>query len=106
MKPAIFHPEAFAELESASDRYEEQRAGLGQEFEVVIRESLVIVGRSPKAFSPHGETGVRKFFPKRFPYTIFYIELEEAVWVAALARHGREPDYWAARLDDAPESSV
>ena len=51
----------------------------------------------PRAFSPYGSEGLRRFVLPRFPYSIFYYEREEDVWIAAVAHHKRQPDYWAGR---------
>jgi toxin ParE1/3/4 len=32
-----------------------------------------------------------------FPYQIFYTELEDAIWIAAVAHGRRRPDYWRRR---------
>jgi len=37
---------------------------------------------------------------KRFPYTIFYIDLDEQIWVGAVAHQSRRPGYWARRRPD------
>jgi toxin ParE1/3/4 len=100
MKPVTFHPEAEAELEAASDYYDDQRAGLGAEFEAEVQEAVERVARMPQAFPLHGSTGLRKCVVPRFPYTVFFVELEDSVWIAAVAHQRRRPDYWSHRTPD------
>jgi toxin ParE1/3/4 len=33
----------------------------------------------------------------RFPYLIFYTELEEVIWVIAIGHGKRKPNYWKER---------
>jgi toxin ParE1/3/4 len=97
MKTVIFHQEAEAELTAAIAYYEERRAGLGTEFQEAAEEAVDRIARMPRAFPPHGDQGLRKYVLRRFPYTIFYLELDEVVWVAAVAHQRRRPGYWAHR---------
>ena len=97
MKPVIFHAEAEAEFRAAIAYYEQQRAGLGGEFRAAVEAAVEEIRRTPQAFAPHGNQGARKRLVRRFPYTIFYVELDEAIWVAAVAHQRRRPGYWASR---------
>ena len=40
---------------------------------------------------------IRRSLMKRFPYVVYYGELEEAVWIIAIAHAKRQPDYWMTR---------
>jgi hypothetical protein len=31
------------------------------------------------------------------PVTVFFLELDEAIWIAAIAHDKRKPDYWVLR---------
>ncbi len=97
MKAITFHPEAEAELEEASDYYESKRAGLGAEFEEAVQEAVERAARRPQSFPLHGDSGLRKCFVTRFPYTIFFMDLADTVWIAAVAHQRRQPDYWKDR---------
>ncbi|WP_339378699.1 hypothetical protein [Calothrix sp. NIES-2100] len=39
---------------------------------------------------------------QRFPYLIFYTELEEVIWVIAIAHSKRKPNYWKQRNIESP----
>ena len=100
MKPVTIHPEAEAELEEASDFYETRRAGLGAEFEAEVQQAIDRVEQMPSRFPLHGNTGFRKCFVSRFPYTVFFMETDTTIWVAAVAHQRRQPDYWNRRTPD------
>jgi toxin ParE1/3/4 len=95
--PVIFHAEAKAELRAATRYYEEQRKGLGREFRTAVEAAIERIQRTPQAFPPYGDEGARKCLVGRFPYTIFYVELEDSIWIAAVAHQRRRPGYWAGR---------
>ncbi|MCX7013545.1 MAG: type II toxin-antitoxin system RelE/ParE family toxin [Candidatus Sumerlaeota bacterium] len=97
MKPAVFHSEAEAEFRAAIHYYDEQRSGLGAEFQEVIEQAVAQIVEMPQAFPPHGDQGLRMYVVRRFPYTIFYLELGDLIWIAAVAHQRRRPGYWAHR---------
>lgn len=98
--PVIFHADAEAELEAAADYYEGQKRGLGSAFEAAVEDALGRVARMPRAFALHGAAGLRKCLVRRFPYTVYFLDRDADIWVAAVAHQSREPDYWRGR---APE---
>jgi toxin ParE1/3/4 len=97
MKPVVFHPEAEAELRAGIDYYEGQRQGLGAEFRDEVEAATARIAQSPQACPPYGDQGLRKCVLLRFPYTLFYLELDEVIWVAAVAHQRRRPGYWKGR---------
>ena len=40
---------------------------------------------------------MRRFRLSRFPYIVFYLELDDTIWVAAVAHTSRRPGYWRDR---------
>jgi len=97
VKPVILHSEAEAELHEAAAHYEKQRTGLGRELRHVVEAAVGRIRVNPNAFPSHGKSGLRKCFVHRFPYTLFFIELDAFIWIAAVAHHRRRPDYWKDR---------
>jgi hypothetical protein len=97
VKPVFIHPQAEAEYLAAVDRYERQRAGLGLELQAEIERGLEAIRQAPQQFALYEGDSVRQYIVKRFPYSILYAELEEYIWVAAIAHHKRKPGYWARR---------
>lgn len=97
MKPVIFHDEANAELQGAIAFYEALRQGLGRDLLREVEKAVVQIQRNPGMFSIHRED-IRKCIVRRFPYTIFFQELDDAIWIAAVAHQKRRPDYWSGRV--------
>ena len=92
MKPVIFHPAARDEIEEAAARYEEQRAGLGREFRTEFEAALGRIVYNPLLYAI--EIGEFRACPlRRFPYSIFYIDLDDRIWVGAVAHQSRRPGY-------------
>ena len=100
MKLAVLHPDAEAELTTARDWYERQRLGLGDDLVAEVRRAVERIVKSPHAFSPYGRLGMRMHFVRRFPYTIYYLELDDCIWIAAVAHQRRRPGYWKKRKPD------
>ncbi len=103
MKPAIFHPLAEAEFREAIAHYEGRREGLGDEFREAVEKAVQRIEKMPKAFGISNEMeGTRKCVLQRFPYTLFFLELEEQIWIAAVAHQRRKPGYWGNRRPEDP----
>lgn len=96
MKPAVFHPAAQDEVEEAAAYYEKRRSGLGQDFRLQFELALGKIIENPQGYG-FDFPGFRACPLKRFPYTIYYPELEDHLWVSAVAHHSRRPGYWARR---------
>jgi toxin ParE1/3/4 len=97
MKPAVLHPAARDDLDGAIAYYEGQREGLGIDLQREVEAGLYRIRQHPEGYPLIGTTGVRRHEIRRFPYSIFYAELEDWIWVAAVAHHKRRPRYWVRR---------
>jgi toxin ParE1/3/4 len=97
VKAAVFHREAEAELRAAIAYYDGQREGLGLEFQAEVEAAMARIVQTPTAFAPYGNEGLRKYVVRRFPFTIYYLELEDCIWIAAVANQRRRPGYWVHR---------
>ena len=101
MKSCIFHPDAEQEFEEAVDYYESKRTGLGLEFKDEVQEAVLRIQQFPAAKPIYKDTLFRKFVLDRFPYSLFYLEEDNRIWIAAVAHHKRKPGYWLGRrLED------
>ena len=100
MKPVVFHPDAEAELDAAMAYYENQRPGLGLDLQAEVERSIGRIRRIPRLFPLHDEKGLRKSPVRRFPYVIFYLELDDRIWIAAVAHQRRRPGYWGHRTPE------
>ena len=102
MRRLIVHPAAAAEFEEAVIYHETQIAGLGSELRAEVEKAFDRLSASPHLCPPHRRTGYRKCFVARFRYTIFFLELPEALWVAAVTHGSREPGYWSSTTPENP----
>lgn len=97
MKPLIFHSQAQAELADAMKWYEDRTAGLGFDLLGEVEKSARDLQQNPGQFRLHGRSGMRKILINRFPYTLFFLELPDVIWIAAIAHQKRRPGYWRTR---------
>src|SRR4051812_14822615 len=98
MKSVVFDTEENDELHAAAAYYEAQRAGLGDDFMAEVEQAVQRIAQLPQACPVHdASTGVRKLVLRRFPYNLFYLELDDRIWIAAVAHQRRQPGYWAHR---------
>lgn len=97
MKPVVIHSLATQELEEALSFYEDQREGLGKGFLAEVERAAERLQYFPTSGAPYKDTPFRHTVLRRFPYILFYMELEEAIWIAAVAHARRRPGYWQDR---------
>ena len=100
MNPLVFHPDATAELRAAVAYYEQQRPGLGRDLQREVERAINRIQQYPQRFPQHNETDLRKCFVRRFPSTIFYLELSDQIWIAAVAHQRRRPGSWRSRTPE------
>ena len=85
------------ELDDAVAWYNEQAAGLGQEFldelDRVVRRAVTFPMSCPEI-----EPGVRRCLLARFPYGLIYGVDRKTLVVVAVAHLHRKPRYWVDRI--------
>ncbi len=93
--------EAEEEAREAAQWYENRRAGLGQDFLDALARAFEEIERNPQAFQQvtvqDPARQVRRYVPRRFPYSVFYEILASEVIVLAVAHSRRRPNYWQQR---------
>ncbi|MBV9123258.1 MAG: type II toxin-antitoxin system RelE/ParE family toxin [Planctomycetes bacterium] len=97
MKPVVIHRLARAELDEAMAFYERQQRGLGLDLQTEIQQAITHIQANPGLGSPYKATDFRYWVLRRFPYVLYYADLEDALWVVAIAHGSRRPDYWKRR---------
>ena len=97
MKGVVFHDEAKAELIGAIAHDDGQRDGLGDDLLAAVDRAVERISERPNSFPNSSHRGHRKCLVQRFPYTIHFIDSEDAIWIMAVAHRRRKPDYWIQR---------
>ena len=97
MNRIIVHSEAELELCEAVEYYETKCVGLGLDLEQEVGRALANIQEAPKKWSTR-RYGTRCRLLARFPYAIYYLELQDIIWVVAVAHTSRRPYYWRKRL--------
>ncbi|MBI3399604.1 MAG: type II toxin-antitoxin system RelE/ParE family toxin [Deltaproteobacteria bacterium] len=98
MKRVIIHHDAELELWQAVEYYETKCAGLGLDLEQEMSRILADIREAPERW-PVKRNGARCCLLHRFPYAVHYVELEDTLWVVAVAHTSRKPYYWRNRLN-------
>jgi toxin ParE1/3/4 len=95
-------PAAQLEAADAAVWYDDQRAGLGDEFLEEVRRGLDRVRRERQFFSRadfySGPREIRRCALNRFPYVIVFECRPDETVVAAVSHTRRRPLYWLKRL--------
>ena len=90
-------PIALDELERAWIWYEEQRPGLGDEFQSCVDAALMAAARDPLAY-PQVEGDLRRVLVRRFPYAMLYLVEPDRIEVLAVFHGARDPREWRRRV--------
>jgi toxin ParE1/3/4 len=92
---------ALQEAEAIVEYYEQRRVGLGNEFALVLGESLQKIKAHPAGFSLletlPTELGYRRLRMPQFPYLIVFRHSREMIEIIAITHTSREPNYWRNR---------
>ena len=91
--PVVYRRKVGRDLAGAYGWYEEQRAGLGEEFLAAVDATFDAIERIPEMFRRvHGE--VRRANVSRFPYAVFYRIDPKSIVVLAILHSARDPKLW------------
>jgi plasmid stabilization system protein ParE len=92
----VFHPEVQGEIVQGHDWYEEQRAGLGDEFVAEVEEVLAEITTNPARYG-FADRDVREGLLTRFPYAVYYRVLSGRIRVLSVFHTARNPSGWQSR---------
>jgi toxin ParE1/3/4 len=87
--PLRFHRAASAEAVAARDWYEHARRGLGATFVTEVERVVKLIEQYPSRF-PFYTDGLRRASLRRFPFSIFFEEVDNVTYVWAIFHHRRE----------------
>lgn len=91
-----FHPEAAAEFDEAFDYYEDCQLGLGQQLAQEVEAAIQLVQDYPLAWAMV-DGSVRRMLIRRFPFGLLYSVNQDEIFILAVMRLNREPNYWKNR---------
>ena len=102
MRPVRILEKAAEEAVEAVVWYEQQRPGLGLEFDHAVNaafnlleDEIVPLTKMP---GKAGLQGVKRLTLRRFPYDIVVRESPKEIIVVAVAHQSRRPGYWRNRM--------
>jgi len=93
MPKLIFHPEISSEIKA----YQEQAAGLGDDFIAELEAAYEVITELPETW-PKLQKGFRRFLLTRFPYSVIYKHTSERIFIVAVMHNSRKPGYWLSRI--------
>lgn len=93
----VFHEAAQAELEETTRYYDEQQAGLGDQFATEVRLTLSRILQQPGGWTRLADQ-IRRCRTNRFPYGVVYVVRGDEILVLAVMHLRRKPGYWSDRL--------
>ena len=96
MKRLRLRLEAELEFFEATLWYETEREGLGFELDEEVHATLGRIAQSPKHF-PIVDGEVRRAVVVRFPYGVFFVELNDEISVIGIMHLHRDPEEWRSR---------
>ncbi len=100
MKAVRFHESARQEFADEALYYGAISPKLGERFVVAVEAAMQLASEFPSMGSPY-RYGTRRAFPKRFRFSIVYVERGDELLVLAVAPFARKPGYWHSRqLED------
>jgi plasmid stabilization system protein ParE len=96
VKSVELHPDAAEEARDATAYYEGLQPGLGDDFRTELQAAFTRIQQNPQLYA--AESGSIRVCPlHRFPYSVYYEEFDDRLWVAAIAHQRRRPGYWSRR---------
>ncbi|WP_083913987.1 type II toxin-antitoxin system RelE/ParE family toxin [Ilumatobacter nonamiensis] len=99
-----FDPAARLETLEAAEWYDEQRAGLGEEFLHAIDRTIDLARRRRVPGAPVARLedleDVRRLPILRFPYQLVITVSADELVIVAVMHERRRPAYWIDRLDE------
>jgi toxin ParE1/3/4 len=94
--PLIFRPIAEDEYLRASAHYDNERPGLGAEFESEVQVVLHKIQEQPGRY-PIAIRDIRFATTRRFPYSIYYRIRRNQIDVLSVFHESRDPAEWQSR---------
>ena len=91
-------PEAGDEYLDAVTYYERRQPGTGARFRIELLATLDRIRNAPRMYRVVYPPDIRQARMDRFPYSVYYREVEDGVEVIAVSHDRQRPGYWLDRL--------
>lgn len=98
MKPVAYHPEARGELDQAASFYFKREPQAAREFLTILAQVVSEIQAAPQRWPFHEKTFVQRRHLRKFPYTVFYGNESDQIFILAIAHASRRPGYWKMRI--------
>jgi toxin ParE1/3/4 len=92
----LFLAEARGELVAASEYYQDQVVGLGEDFLDEVDSVLNLIQKHPESGTKI-TADKNRFLLSRFPYGIIYSVDQNVIVIFAVMHLRRKPGYWSSR---------
>lgn len=93
MASIVIRPDVFHELDEIEIWYEQQQAGLANQFRDAFSKTLDRIQHQPNTF-PTTSPGIHRIEMKGFPYAVFYHPHDNEVVVLHVMHKRRNPQRW------------
>jgi plasmid stabilization system protein ParE len=90
------HSEAVDEARAAAQWYGERNSSAADAFLHELDSAIEKIAEAPNTYPRH-IAGTRRFFLRRFPFSVVYRETSGGIEVLAIAHVRRKPGYWRKR---------
>ncbi len=90
------HPEAIAEAAAARLWYRERSEAAATAFQQEVDLAIERILEAPERWPRYLEDS-RRYVMRRFPFSVVYFVLDDAIEVVAFAHGRRRPGYWKGR---------
>ncbi len=97
MAELSFHPSIYGEVQETYSWYEQQAAGLGDDFIGELEAAYESIKSLPETWPKFGKR-TRRFLLTKFPYAIVYKPSISICHVVAVMHQSRKPGYWLGRV--------
>lgn len=97
MHPLVISEDARLDILEAILWYENQRTGLGYDFELCLEVAFNQIQRNPLLFEKRYKE-IRIHFLDRFPYGIHYLSEQDVIRIFGVFHTSRNPNNWPDRL--------
>ena len=92
-------PQARIEMRDAVIRHGTSYPSAMQDFESELESLIEHILEMPRLYQIVRQPDIRRaLMRRRFPYSIYFREIENGVEIIALSHHSRRQDYWLDRI--------